>query len=62
MKRSEKAAKEALRQHPNIIAQDCVSVVTRKGTHIEYNQGQAVKQGFGSGALFDLFKSKKKNS
>ena len=49
MKKSEKDAKQALRKHPHVLESDHVSVVTRKGGGMQYNQGQAVKQGFGSG-------------
>jgi hypothetical protein len=49
VKKSEKLAKEALRNHKNINRADHVAVVTRKGTRMEYQQGQAVSQGFGSG-------------
>lgn len=50
MKKSEKQAKEALRQVTGRNGDmDRVTVVTKKGAHIEGNQGQSVKQGFGSG-------------
>lgn len=52
MKESEKRAKEALRNNHKVNGNeqlDHVVVVKKKGTHIEYNQGQAVKQKFGSG-------------
>jgi hypothetical protein len=49
VKKSEKQAKEALRKHPHALESDHVSVVTRKGGGLQYNQGQSVKQGFGSG-------------
>ena len=49
MKKSEREAKAKLRNHEAIAAQDHVPVVTRKGAGMAYNQGQAVKQGFGSG-------------
>jgi hypothetical protein len=49
VKKSEKQAKEALRRHPQVQATDHVIKVTRKGAGMEYNQGQLVKQGFGSG-------------
>lgn len=49
MKKSEKAAKEALRQHPGVFEVGHVARVTKKGTRLEYNQGQAVKQAPGSG-------------
>jgi hypothetical protein len=60
MKKNEKLAKEALRQHPGIAATDHVAIVTRKGVRMEYTEGQAVKQGFGSGGLFDVLRKKKK--
>lgn len=62
MKKSEKQAKEALRQVAGRRGDlDNVPVVTRKGARLEYNQGQAVKQKTGSG-LRDIaaFLSKKK--
>lgn len=59
MKKSEKQAKEALRKHPQALDTDHVAVVTRKGGGLQYNQGQAVKQGFGSG-LKDIIASRKK--
>jgi hypothetical protein len=59
VKKSEKAAKEALRNHPQALQTDHVTVVTRKGARMDYNQGQAVKQGFGSG-LRDILGSRKK--
>lgn len=59
MKKSEKAAKEALRNHPGVFEVGHVARVTKKGTRLEYNQGQAVKQGFGSG-LRDILGSRKK--
>lgn len=50
MKKSEKAAREALRRHEgSVMKGDHVPVVTRRGGGLQYNQGQAVKQGFGSG-------------
>lgn len=49
MNKREKAAKEALRRHPQVLETDHVTVVHRKGGGMQYNQGQAVKQGFGSG-------------
>lgn len=49
MKKSEKAAKDALRNHPAVADVDHVAVVNRKGARLEYNQGQAVKQKTGSG-------------
>ncbi len=49
MKKSEREAKEALRKSAHVLESDHVSKVTRKGGGMEYNQGQAVKQGFGSG-------------
>lgn len=49
MKKSEKQAKEALRKHPQVLDTDHVTVVTRKGGGMQYNQGQAVKQKAGSG-------------
>jgi hypothetical protein len=63
VKKSEKAAKEGLRRHPHALESDHVSVTTRKGGGLQYNQGQAVKQGFGSG-LKDIaaaLKPKKKS-
>jgi hypothetical protein len=59
VKKSEKAAKEALRRHPQSLQTDHVVVTTRKGARMDYNQGQAVKQGFGSG-LRDILGSRKK--
>jgi hypothetical protein len=59
VKRSEKQAKEALRKHPQVLATDHVAVVTRKGGGLQYNEGQAVKQKFGSG-LRDIAASLKK--
>lgn len=60
MKRSEKDAKEQLRQVAGRQGDlDNVTVVTRKGARMEYNQGQAVKQGFGSG-IRDIIASRKK--
>jgi len=53
MKKSEKRAKEALRnvhRHDvNGVAPDHVPVVTRRGGGMQYNEGQAVSQGLGSG-------------
>ncbi len=49
MKRSEKEAKEALRRHPQVLHTDYVAKVGKKGGGLEYNRGQAVSQGFGSG-------------
>lgn len=52
MKKSEKRAKEALRNNHKVNGNemlDHVVVVGKRGAHIEYNQGQAVKQKFGSG-------------
>lgn len=59
MKKAEKRAKEALRNHPQVQATDHVIQVTRKGAGMEYNQGQSVKQGFGSG-IRDIIASRKK--
>lgn len=59
MKKSERQAKEALRNHPQALDTDHVTVVTRRGGGMQYNQGQAVKQGFGSG-LKDIAASLKK--
>lgn len=60
VKRSEKDAKEQLRQVAGRRGDlDNVVVVTRKGAHIEGNQGQAVKQGLGSG-IRDIIASRKK--
>lgn len=59
MKRSEKQAKEALRRHPQVLDTDHVTVVSRRGGGMQYNQGQAVKQKFGSG-LRDIAASLKK--
>jgi hypothetical protein len=62
VKKSEKAARAALRQHQGVIEKsDHVPVVTRKGGGLQYNEGQAVKQGFGSG-LKDILASRKKKS
>lgn len=49
MKKSERQAKEALRKHPQVLDTDHVTVVSRKGGGMQYNQGQAVKQKTGSG-------------
>lgn len=49
MKRSEREAKEALRRHPQALETDHVAVVGRRGGGLQYNQGQSVGQGFGSG-------------
>lgn len=62
MKKSEKAAKAALRNHPQVQATDHVIKVTKKGAGMEYNQGQAVSQGFGSGIRDALASRKKKSS
>lgn len=59
MKKSEKQAKEALRKHPQVLDTDHVIKVNRKGGGMEYNQGQSVKQGFGSG-IRDILGSRKK--
>jgi hypothetical protein len=59
VKKSEKLAKDALRRHPQALETDHVIKVTRKGAGMEYNQGQSVKQGFGSG-LRDIAASLKK--
>ncbi len=59
MKKSEREAKKKLRNHEAIAAQDHVPVVTRKGARMEYNVGQSVSQGFGSG-LRDILGSRKK--
>lgn len=60
VKKSEKQAKEKLRQVSGRSGDlDNVVVVTRKGARIEGNQGQAVKQGFGSG-LKDILALRKK--
>jgi hypothetical protein len=59
VKKSEKQARESLRNHPQVQATDHVIKVTRKGAGMEYNQGQAVKQKFGSG-IRDILASKKK--
>ncbi len=58
VKKSEKQAKEALRRHPQVLDTDHVAVVSRKGGGLQYNQGQAVKQGFGSG-IRDALRKKK---
>jgi hypothetical protein len=60
VKKSEKAAKEALRNHPQVQATDHVIRVTKKGAGMEYNQGQSIKQGFGSGIRDALAARKKK--
>jgi hypothetical protein len=52
VKASEKRAKEALRNNHKVNGNeqlDHVVVVGKRGAHIEYNQGQAVKQKRGSG-------------
>jgi len=63
VKKSEKQAKEALRQVAGRRGDlDNVIRVTKKGARFEGNQGQAVPQGFGSGlkdALAALKKPKK---
>lgn len=59
MKKTEKQAKEKLRNHENVNRAEHVTVVTRKGVRMEYQQGQAVKQGFGSG-IRDIIASRKK--
>lgn len=60
MKKSEKAAREALRRHEGVqMKGDHVPVVTRKGARLEYNQGQSVSQGFGSG-IRDMLAGRKK--
>ena len=59
MKKAEKEAKEKLRRHQAIYDVDHVAIVTRRGTRMEYNQGQSVKQGFGSG-LKDIKNALKK--
>jgi hypothetical protein len=59
VKKSERQAKEALRKHPQALDTDHVAVVSRKGGGMQYNQGQSVKQGFGSG-LKDIAASLKK--
>lgn len=60
MKKSEKAAKEALRQVAGRRGDlDNVIRVTRKGAGFEGNQGQAVSQGFGSG-IKDMLSGRKK--
>jgi len=62
VKKSEKQAKEALRQvNGRNGDMNTVTVVTRKGAHMEGNQGQAVSQGFGSG-IKDLLAGRKKKS
>lgn len=62
MKRSEKEAKEALRQVAGRRGDlDNVIRVTKKGAGFEANQGQAVKQGFGSG-IRDMLAGRKKKS
>jgi hypothetical protein len=60
VKKSEKAAKERLRQVNGRNGDlDTVTVVTRRGAHMEGNQGQAVSQGFGSG-IRDMLSGRKK--
>lgn len=62
MKKSEKEARERLRRSEGVqLNGDHVPVVTRKGGGLQYNQGQAVPQGFGSGLkdALGLFKKKK---
>lgn len=49
MKKSEKEAKDKLRNHQGIYEVGHVARVTKKGVSMEPNQGQAVKQKFGSG-------------
>jgi hypothetical protein len=49
VKKSEKQAKEALRNHPQALKTDHVIQVGKKGAGMQYNQGQAVKQAKGSG-------------
>jgi len=62
VKKSEKAAKEALRNHPQALKTDHVIAVTKKGAGMQYNQGQAVKQAPGSGLrdIVSFLKPKKK--
>lgn len=60
MKKSEKIAKEQLRQVSGRRGDmDKVVVVTKKGARIEHNQGQSVSQGFGSG-IKDILNGRKK--
>lgn len=61
MKKSEKEAKDKLRRSTHSLDSDHVTVVNRKGARLEYNEGQAVKQKFGSGVKDIVgFLSKKK--
>jgi len=58
VKKSEKLAKERLRQVTGRSGDmDRVVVVTKRGGGIQYNEGQAVSQGFGSG-LKDIFRKR----
>lgn len=58
MKDSEKKAKEKLKRK-DLSDIDHVPVINRKGGRIEYNDGQSVSQGFGSG-LRDIAKAMRK--
>lgn len=49
VKKSEREAKERLRNHEGLAGDNMVTRVTRKGASIEFNEGQSIKQGFGSG-------------
>lgn len=58
MKKSEKEAKKRFRDLPHHLDSDVVPVVTRKGCRMDYNEGQAVSQGFGSG-IRDILAARK---
>ncbi len=49
MNKREKAARDALRNHPQVQATDHVIKVTKRGARMEYNEGQAIKQKPGQG-------------
>lgn len=52
MKKSEKDAKKKLHGHAGVTMGsegEHVAVTNRRGGGIQYNEGQAIKQGFGSG-------------
>jgi hypothetical protein len=61
VKKSEKEAKDRIRGQfaGQVLNNDQINVVTRKGARTERNEGQAVKQKFGSG-LKDIAASLKK--
>ncbi len=60
MKKSAKEARERLwRMEGPVMKGDHVPVVTKKGGGLQYNQGQSVSQGFGSG-IRDMLSGRKK--